>query len=96
MFMLIMPRQKRRYRKRRGAGVSHLKNALKKRGMESVKRIGKHIFNQEMGKRFLIPSLRPKYSSKTQLVKNEINAALRQFRKSPLAHVKHAMKLLRK
>ena len=90
-----MPRRKRRQRKR-GAGISHLKNALKNRGMKSVKRIGRHILNQEMGKRFLIPSLRPKYSSKAQLVKNEINEAMRQFRKSPVAHMKQAMKLLRK
>ena len=86
--------QRKRYR--RGAGMSHLKTALKHRGMKSARRIGKHIFNQEMGKLFLIPSLRPKYSSKTQLVKNEINDAMRQFRKHPIAHIKHAIHLLRK
>ena len=91
-----MPRRKRRRQRKRGAGISHLKNALKNRGIESVKRIGRHIFNQEMGKRFLIPSLRPKYSTKTQLVKNEINEAMRQFRKNPMTHMKHALKLLRK
>ena len=90
-------RKRRRQRKNfRGAGLSHLKSALKNRGMQSAKRIGRHIFNQEMGKMFLIPALQPKYSSESQLVKNEINDAIKQFRKNPTGPLKHAMNLLRK
>ena len=42
-------RQRKNYR---GAGLSHLKNALEKQGMKSTKRIGRHLFNQRMGKCF--------------------------------------------
>ena len=80
----------------RGAGIKHVKEALKRRTMKSVKRVGKHIFNQELGKIFLVPGLRPNYATKSQLLKNEVRSAMREFRKKPLAHIKHAFNLLRK
>ena len=87
---------RRKRRTQRGKGFSHLKDALMARGMESANRIGKHIFNRKLGETFLVPGLRPKYSTPLELVENEIRQAVQEFKSRPMHHLKTAYKLLRK
>ena len=80
----------------RGKGFRHLKEALYNRGKESANRIGQHIFNRKLGETFLVPGLRPKYSTPIELFREEIDQAVNQFKKDPVKYLKHGFALLRK
>ena len=89
-------RVKRRYRKYRGGGLKHLRAALTPKIKESAKRIARHTINRKLGETFLIPSLRPKYSTPKQLIKEEAIHWLKKARANPKKTIKTAWRLLRK
>ena len=81
--------------RQRAGAIKHLKAAIKNQASDSAHRIEKHIINRKLGETFLIPSLRPKYSSTTNLIKEELNRTSKQVRKHPWKTLKSAYKLLR-
>lgn len=102
--VLAMPprrRQPRRRRRRRrprqsGAGLKDLKQALIHRAAAGATRIGKHIVNRKLGEMFLVPGLRPTYSTTGQLIKEELSRVGKELRRHPVSHLKTAFNLLRK
>jgi len=85
----------KRVRRQRAGGIKHLKDAIKKRAFDSAHRIGKHIINRKLGETFLIPSLRPKYSSTSDLIKEELKRTSKEVRKHPWKTLKTGYRLLR-
>lgn len=86
---------KKRIRRQRAGGMKHLKAAIRKRASDSAHRIGKYIINRKLGETFLIPSLRPNYSSTSDLIKEELNRTVKEVRKHPWKTLKSAYHLLR-
>ena len=84
-----------RRRRQRAGGLKHLKAALTKRASESGQRIARQIIKRKLGETFLIPSLRPKYPTTSELIKHEIDQAMKQARKNPGKMLKTGYRLLR-
>lgn len=91
--------RKKSYRKhchRQSAGsMKHVKAAVTKRASASAHRIGKQILKRKLGETFLIPSLRPKYPSTSDLIKQEVRRTGKEIRRNPWKTMKTTYRLLR-
>ena len=89
-------RRRRRRRVYRGAAVRHVKHALKKRAVQSGKRIAKGIIKRKLAETFLIPAIRPKMASNKELIKRELRRHINEVKNNPFVTADKTIRLLRR